>query len=74
MCAAGDVVAVSLLPRWPLLRAMQDAQYAQLVLRSKDFVNSYIRERGKSNLACALDAPRAPNTWECLQIADALDH
>jgi len=53
---------------------MQDAKYSHLVLSIEDFVNSDVWEWGKGNLPCALDAPRAPNTWECLQLADALDH
>jgi hypothetical protein len=50
------------LPRRPLLSAMQDAQYVHflLLLRSKDFVNSYIRERGKSNLAWPSTRPGRP--------------
>ncbi len=65
---------MSPLPRWPLLRAMQDTQHSHLILGIKDFVNSDIWERWKSNLPCAYDAPRAPDTWKGLQLADALDH
>jgi hypothetical protein len=53
---------------------MQDTKYSHLVLWIKDFVDCDVRERGKGNLPCALDAPRATQTWECLQLADALDH
>jgi hypothetical protein len=70
----GDVVAASLLPRWPLLRAMQDTQYSHFILRLKDFVNPDIRGRGKCNLPCACDAPRASDTRKYLQLLDPLHH
>jgi hypothetical protein len=41
---------------------MQDTKHADLILRFKDFVDSNVWERGKSYLACAFDAPRAPDT------------
>jgi len=45
-----------------------------LILRFKDFVDSDVRERRKSYLACAIDAPRASDTRKGSQLADALDY
>ena len=45
-----------------------------LILRIKDFVNSDVWERWKSNLPCACDAPRSPDTWKVLKLPDTLDH
>ena len=53
---------------------MQDTKYPHLVLSIEDFVNSDVWEPGKGNLPCAFDAPRAPDAWKGLQLADVLNH
>jgi hypothetical protein len=40
IAAPRNSVRMSPLPRWPLLRTMQDAKYSHLILRFKDFVDS----------------------------------